>query len=174
MIYSKKIMQAMRIAYNAHHGQLDKEDVPYIFHPAHVAEKMTSENATIVALLHDVVEDTNLSLQDLEKEGFDSEVYEAIELLTHDEKVPYMDYIKKIKDNKLAREVKIADLLHNSDKTRDDTNSERTKKRNEKYAEALKELDYLPHATNEIRKQKDKYFEFYDDLKSHRHKVYDW
>ena len=63
MIYTNLTNKAMRIAYNAHNGQLDKSDVPYIFHPFHLAEQMKTEHEVIVALLHDVVEDTDVTLE---------------------------------------------------------------------------------------------------------------
>ena len=65
MIYTPQTNKAMTIAYNAHHGQLDKSGVPYIFHPFHVAEQMTTEATTVTALLHDVVEDTKYTLDDI-------------------------------------------------------------------------------------------------------------
>ena len=113
MIYTKKTALAMKIAYKAHEGQFDHSGVPYIFHPMHVAEQMATERECIVALLHDVVEDTSVTISDLSK-YFDEEVIEAIKLLTHDKKDSYTDYIKKIKPNPLARKVKLADLKHNS------------------------------------------------------------
>lgn len=118
MLYSENIKKAMNVAYQAHHGQFDKNGYPYIAHPLHVAESMIDETSTIVALLHDVVEDTDVTLDDLYDLGFDNNVTDAIKLLTHDVSVPYMDYVLKIKDNPVARSVKIADLQHNLDSTR--------------------------------------------------------
>lgn len=114
MIYTTKTKRAMQIAYNAHHGQPDKTGVPYIYHPIHLAEQMDDENSTIVALLHDVVEDTDFTIQDLIDEGFNDEIIEAIICLTHEESVPYEEYIIQIKLNSLAKKVKLADLQHNS------------------------------------------------------------
>ena len=68
MIYTEKTKRAMQIAYEAHHGQLDKSGVPYIYHPIHLAEQMDTETETIVALLHDVVEDTPVTMEDLSEE----------------------------------------------------------------------------------------------------------
>ena len=76
MIYTDLTINAMRLAYSAHNGQLDKAGLPYIFHPYHLAEQMTDEVSTCVALLHDVVEDTNVSLEDLKKE-FPTEVVDG-------------------------------------------------------------------------------------------------
>ena len=118
MIYTVKTKKAMNICYDAHAGQYDKSGMPYIFHPIHVAEQMDDEASTIVALLHDVVEDTEVTFDDLRKEGFGEEVMAALELLTHEDGVPYYDYIRKIKSNEIATKVKLADLTHNSDLTR--------------------------------------------------------
>ena len=113
MIYTKMTISAMKTAYHAHLGQLDYNDVPYIFHPYHLAEQMDDEISCTVALLHDVVEDTSLTFADLEQ-IFPKQVVEIVMLLTHDEKVDYFDYIQKIKTNAIATKVKLADIEHNS------------------------------------------------------------
>ena len=97
MVYTELTKKAMNIAYDAHHGQYDKGGVPYIYHPIHLAEQMDSEYECIVALLHDVVEDTDVSINDLGK-IFPKEVIEAIKLLTHDVTIEYMEYIRNIKE----------------------------------------------------------------------------
>ncbi len=117
MIYTKMTILAMKTAYNAHLGQLDYNDVPYIFHPYHLAEQMDDEISCTVALLHDVVEDTSLTFADLEQ-IFPKQVIEIVMLLTHDEKVDYFDYIRKIKTNAIATKVKLADIEHNSNEDR--------------------------------------------------------
>ncbi len=127
MIYTPMTIKAMKLAYQAHLGQVDHNDVPYVFHPYHVAEQMTDEISCTVALLHDVVEDTEVTLEDLRKE-FPSEVVEAVALLTHDKTVNYFEYVKEIKKNPIARNVKIADLEHNSDESRS-SGSEHTEER---------------------------------------------
>ena len=139
MIYTPKTKKAMIIAYNAHHGQKDKSGLPYIHHPLHLAEQMSSEETCIVALLHDVVEDTDITFDYLKKE-FSNDILQALELLTHDKSVDYFEYIKKLKDNPIARTVKIADLRHNSDKSRLDNPTEKDLKRYVKYEKALKIL----------------------------------
>lgn len=139
MIYTKNTRKAMKIAYDAHHGQLDRSGVPYVYHPIHLAEQMGTEEECIVALLHDVVEDTNITFEQLEKE-FSDTVIQALKLLTHDDLVPYMDYVRKIKDNPIAKNVKLADLHHNSDATRLEEITERDRRRYNKYAEAIKIL----------------------------------
>ena len=111
--------------------------MPYVFHPFHLAEQMQTEETTIVALLHDVVEDTDYTLEDLAAMGFDPVVIEALTLLTHDENVPYIDYVRMIKDNPVAKAVKLADLQHNSDLSRLDSVDEKALARREKYLKAL-------------------------------------
>ena len=117
MIYTPLTSKAMRVAYAAHHGQLDYNGIPYIFHPIHLAEQMEDEISCCVALLHDVVEDTEVTLDDLRKD-FPEEVVEIVRLLTHDDTVSYFDYVREIKKHPIAKKVKLADLAHNSDQTR--------------------------------------------------------
>lgn len=139
MIYTENTKKAIILAYNAHMGQEDKVGIPYIFHPFHLAEQMGSENECIVALLHDVVEDTSVTMEELEKE-FSSEVIEALKLLTHDKSVPYEEYVLNLKDNPIARKVKLADLKHNSDVTRLSHITKKDIERNKKYENAIKML----------------------------------
>ena len=117
MIYTEMTIKAMKIAYEAHLGQLDYNDVPYIFHPYHLAEQMDDEVSCTVALLHDVVEDTPITFSDLEQ-IFPAQVVETVRLLTHDENIDYFDYIREIKKNPIAKKVKLEDLKHNSDESR--------------------------------------------------------
>ena len=133
--------KAMKIAFQAHKEQTDKSGMPYIYHPIHLAEQMTDENSTCVALLHDVVEDTDLTLSDLEQLGFNESILEALKLMTHIEGVPYMDYVAEIKLNPIAKAVKLADLNHNSDLSRLDKVDEKALKRVEKYSMAIKLLE---------------------------------
>ena len=118
MIYTEETVKAMRLCYEAHHGQTDKAGVPYVFHPFHLAEQMTDEDSAVAALLHDVAEDTEYTLEDLDAMGFSERVLEALRLLTHDPSVPYLEYVASLKENPIARAVKLADLAHNSDPTR--------------------------------------------------------
>ena len=117
MIYTPLTIRAMQIAYDAHHGQTDKAGVPYVFHPLHLAEAMEDEICCCAALLHDVVEDTAVTLEDLAA-VFPPEVVEAVALLTHEEGTDYFDYVRRIRSSPIARTVKLADLQHNSDATR--------------------------------------------------------
>lgn len=118
MVYTDKTKRAIKLCYKAHHGQLDKSGLPYVHHPLHLAEQMDDEDSTIVALLHDVAEDTEYTLKDIKGMGFGDAVIEALALLTHDLSVPYFEYIRSISENPLAKKVKLADLEHNSDITR--------------------------------------------------------
>lgn len=140
MIYTPNMKKALKLCFEAHKNQTDKSGLPYVFHPLHVAEQMTDEKTTIVALLHDVIEDTSYTLQDLRNLGFDEDVLGALELMTHDKNVPYMDYVAKIKGNAIAKTVKLADLSHNSDLIRLDEINEAALNRVEKYKAAIKLL----------------------------------
>ena len=111
MIYTKNTKKAIRIAFDAHKEHVDKAGLPYIFHPFHLAEQMETEDEVIVALLHDVVEDSNITLEDLRARGFSENIMEALSLLTHDNCVEYMDYIEKIKSNPLAVKVMLAGFI---------------------------------------------------------------
>ena len=137
MIYTDKTKKAMKLCYEAHKDQVDKSGVPYVFHPFHVAEQMKDEATTIVALLHDVVEDTDYTLQDIAAEGFGQEIVEAVALMTHEDDVPYLDYVAKLKDNPIAKAVKLADLAHNSDRSRLGEIDDETRERLEKYKKAV-------------------------------------
>ena len=88
MVYTPLTIKAMKLAYNAHEGQFDQSGVPYIFHPVHLAEQMEDEVSTCVALLHDILEDTDFTVQDLEKE-FPKEVVQAVILLPYCSDTPY-------------------------------------------------------------------------------------
>ena len=118
MIYTELTKKALKLCFEAHQDQLDKSGLPYVFHPFHLAEQMDDELSTVCALLHDVVEDTPISLNDLLSMGFPMEVIDVLKLLTHQESISYIDYIYKISENPIARKVKIADLRHNSDISR--------------------------------------------------------
>lgn len=141
MIYTQLTKQALKLCFEAHKNQVDKTGIPYIFHPFHLAEQMKDEYTTVIALLHDVVEDTDYTFNDLENMGYPKEIIDALKLLTHEDNISYMDYVSKIKDNPYAKVVKLADLRHNSDITRLDVIDEKTIKRNEKYKKAIMMLE---------------------------------
>lgn len=144
MLYTEMTRKALRIAFDAHINQTDKTGMPYIYHPLHLAEHIGDNEVLIVtALLHDVVEDTPLTFEELSAAGISDEVIDALRLLTHDESVPYMDYVRNIKNsgNKTAIAIKKADLIHNSNTWRLVTLDEKAKERIEKYTAALELLD---------------------------------
>ena len=140
MIYTKMTKLALKLCFEAHKEQTDKCGIPYVFHPFHLAEQMTDENTVAVALLHDVVEDTDVTLEDLREAGFTDQVVEAVALMTHSPDVPYMDYVAAIKTNPIARAVKLADLRHNSDVTRLDVISPKDLERVKKYSDAIQRI----------------------------------
>ena len=137
MIYTELTKKAMKLCFEAHKDQRDKAGIPYIFHPIHLAEQMDDEYSTVVALLHDVIEDSSFTLEDLHKMGYPPAVLEALALMTHDERVPYFDYVLAIKDNATAKKVKLADLRHNSDLSRLEEITEKALARVKKYEQAI-------------------------------------
>lgn len=106
------------IAEKAHEGQVDKGGHPYIKHPRHVASQVEETGAKIVALLHDVVEDTDFTLEDLERAGFPDDIVNSVRVITRTPDRTYMGYIRYLKRDHFAREVKMADLRHNMDESR--------------------------------------------------------
>ncbi len=106
---------ALKFAMDKHKGQVDKSGAPYIEHVMRVAEKVKRDEEKIVALLHDVVEDTSTSLEEIESLGVSDEIIKAIDLLTHKKDSNYYDYIRNISKNNLAKVVKLADLEDNTD-----------------------------------------------------------
>lgn len=142
MVYTKMTIEALKLAYNAHLGQVDSSGLPYIFHPYHLAEQMNDEISCTVALLHDVVEDTDVTMDELQKK-FPIEVTDALKLLTHEPDVEYFDYVAKVKENPIAKKVKLEDLKHNSDETRNigmDIPEQKLQFWREKYAKAKEVL----------------------------------
>jgi (p)ppGpp synthase/HD superfamily hydrolase len=140
MIYTAKTKMALKLCFEAHKEQRDKSGLPYVFHPFHLAEQMQTEETVIVALLHDLVEDTDYTIADLTEMGFDKAVTDAIALMTHVKGVEYMAYVRAIKENPIAKTVKLADLKHNADLTRLDSIDEKALLRREKYLEAIRLL----------------------------------
>ena len=132
---------ALKLCFEAHKEQVDKSGMPYVFHPFHLAEQMQTEETTVVALLHDLIEDTDYTIEDLTSMGFGKNITDAIALLTHADSVEYMDYVREIKNNPIAKAVKLADLKHNSDLSRLDVVDEKALNRREKYLNAIKLLE---------------------------------
>lgn len=141
MIYTEKTKKATVLCYEAHRDQRDKSGLPYVFHPFHLAEQMQDEDTTVTALLHDVAEDTEITLEQLADMGFGERVIRALRLLTHKKEEPYMDYVARIKEDAIARKVKLADLYHNSDLSRLNTLTPKDLARREKYLTAIALLE---------------------------------
>ena len=139
-VMSEKEKKAYEIAKKAHKGQVDKAGVDYINHPLTVASKCQSEDERIVALLHDVVEDTDVTLEDLSK-VFDKHIIEAIDAITHREGVSYEDYLLNLKKNELALQVKLKDIENNMDLSRIKNPTQKDYDRLEKYRFALNVLN---------------------------------
>lgn len=129
--------KAYRIAKKAHLGQVDKAGEDYIKHPEKVASFVKTDEEKAVAYLHDVIEDTELTLEDLYEYGFSKEILEAVDIITKKRGEDYQSYLNSVKKNKLARAVKLADLRHNSDLTRLTEVTEKDIKRKEKYQKAI-------------------------------------
>lgn len=115
---------AVIIAAQAHQGQKDRYGVNYILHPLRVMLRFESETEMIVAILHDVIEKTEWTLEKLREQGFNDTVLKAVNLLTRQDEQPYMEYIEKLKGNRIARRVKIADIEDNMNPRRMDTLSD--------------------------------------------------
>ncbi len=129
--------RAIQIAVQAHTGQKDKRGAPYILHPLHLMSKMRTDPERIVAVLHDVVEDSDWTLEQLRAEGFSDEILAAIDCVTHRADEPYENFIERAKLNPLSRTVKIADLLHNMDASRILALTDKDIARIRKYQKAL-------------------------------------
>ena len=139
MYYSDLVKKAALISFDAHKEQYDQSGYPYFMHPMALAVQFDNEETVCVALLHDVIEDhgDKYSFEYLEKEGFGECIIDALKLLTHERGVDYLEYVRKIKENPIARRVKLADLGHNTDLRR--SNGEKHWK-HELYLEAIKIL----------------------------------
>lgn len=149
MIYTELTRKALKIAFRAHEGQLDRSGLPYILHPVHVAEQMKTEDTCVVAILHDVIEDTSVTMEDLQKEGFTETQLEGVRLMTHLPGTDYFAYVQNLKDNPVARAVKIADLQHNSDPTRLIKITPEDRARLRKYQKALEILGVTDSGSTE-------------------------
>lgn len=131
---------ALVIAKKAHAGQVDKAGVDYIQHPLYVASQVETEQEKAVALLHDVIEDSNITAVDLLASGLPNEVVTAVQILTKKKGQSYQEYLEKVKTNDLARVVKLADLKHNSDLSRLKSVTNTDYDRVEKYKNAIRYL----------------------------------
>lgn len=125
--------RAILVAVQAHHGQKDRYGQPYILHPIRVMMRVKTKKEKIVAVLHDVIEDSSLTLENLKAKGFSDEIVQAVDCLTKREGEPYEAHVDKARQNDLALPVKIADLEDNMDPKRIDVFSDEDKKRMARY-----------------------------------------
>jgi len=112
------LAQAIALAAQAHVNQVDKAGQPYILHPLRMMQRLDDRAAQIVAVLHDVVEDSAITLADLQAAGFAPEIISAIDAITRRADEDYAQFITRLQGNALARQVKLADLVDNMDLTR--------------------------------------------------------
>lgn len=136
MVYSVDEELAKLFATGAHEGQVDKSGEPYILHPQRVASRMDRPSRAVVAWLHDVVEDTDVTLQRIE-ELFGDGTAEAVDAITHKKGESWADYLTRVRGNEIARAVKIADLIDNSNLSRLKEVTPKDVKRQAKYNRAL-------------------------------------
>ncbi len=136
MLYTPITKRALWFCMEAHAGQRDKAGLPYANHPLHLAEQMSTEDETCAALLHDVMEDCGATADDLRALGVSSAAVRAVELLTHRDGVPYLDYVRALRENPIARRVKAADLRHNCYLARLDHVTDRDVARLRRYLQA--------------------------------------
>lgn len=140
MELNEQLKVAIDLANKYHYGQVDKSGLPYILHPLHVMNNVHRIEEKIVAILHDILEDTPITVNDLISYGFDLNIVEAIVSITKVDGESYVDYLRRIKENELARIVKLADLSHNMDISRFSNPTKKDYKRVEKYKKAYEYL----------------------------------
>ena len=131
--YNEQFQIALELAVEKHKNQTDKAGNPYILHPLHVMENVNNKEGKIVAILHDIIEDTDITENYLLKIGLSKRIVDAVVALTRSEDMDYQEYIKNLSSNPLANEVKLADLEHNMDLKRLPTLEEKDLERNRKY-----------------------------------------
>jgi (p)ppGpp synthase/HD superfamily hydrolase len=132
--------KAIAIAVTAHAGQCDKAGEPYILHPLRVMFRVNSDAERIVAVLHDVVEDSDWTFEQLHEEGFPDEILEALNSVTKRDGEVYKDFVERAGSNTIGRQVKLADLEDNCDLSRIAQPVEKDYQRIEKYLAALLRL----------------------------------
>jgi len=137
------IEAAIKFALRAHAGQKQFNGDPYILHPLHVACHVDGMDEKAVALLHDTLEDSTITSDDLRQAGFAAHIVEAVELLTKPRPYIYEDYIRAIGKNPLARVVKMADLMHNMDLSRLPEITPKALNRDARYHQAYATLEAL-------------------------------
>jgi hypothetical protein len=140
---------AIRIAVAAHAGQTEKGGAAYITHPLRVMAAVDAEEEKIVAVLHDVVEDTAVTIEDLRREGFDDRILASVDCVTHHKSEPYADYVARCKSNPVARRVKLADLWDNSRPDRCILRPERVKRDLARVSRYMLSYKFLTDQLNE-------------------------
>ena len=129
--------RAIEIAARTHAGQTDKGGAPYILHPLRVMLRVAPGAQQIVAVLHDVVEDSDVTFEDLEQEGFSAEVVKGLRAVTKVEGESYEDFVARAALDPVGKAVKLADLMENSDLSRIAEPSQKDLERVEKYGRAI-------------------------------------
>jgi hypothetical protein len=133
--------KALELSFQAHVNQRDKSGLPYVYHPFHLADQMRTEETACVALLHDVVEDGHFTLEELSREGMSDAVVRSVANMTHKKGIPYMDYVMGLRQDPVARVVKLADLRHNANLSRLDEPTPADRHRRVRYLIAQALLD---------------------------------
>lgn len=149
--YNQLLELAIKVATEAHAGQVDKGGKPYINHPQAVAASLTNTEYKIVAYLHDVCEDTSITFDDLKDMGFTYRIVNSIRLLTKTDELTYEEYLRKLRMDSCARAVKMADLKHNMDITRIPNPSEKDYARIEKYKKSLAFLESSTYVDSDCK-----------------------
>lgn len=139
MAYSTDVQAAKRLAVQAHQGQIDRAGLPYITHPERVVSRLTSPQAQVVGWLHDTVEDTDVTLEEICAQ-FGPETAAAVDAISRREGEAWAEYIQRVAANPLARQVKISDLIDNSNLARLPAVTKKDVKRQGKYNQALQKL----------------------------------
>jgi (p)ppGpp synthase/HD superfamily hydrolase len=135
--------QALALALEIHAGQTDKGGRPYILHPLTLMMQMDTDDERITAVLHDTIEDSDMTINQLQQKlNLPNHIAEAIDLLSHDKnEMDYDSYIERLRSNPLARKVKLADLRHNMDPLRLDQIRDKEAARLAKYHRAWQQLN---------------------------------
>lgn len=149
--YNQLLELAIKVATEAHAGQVDKGGKPYINHPEAVAASLTNTEYKIVAYLHDVCEDTSITFDDLKDMGFTYRIVNSIRLLTKTDELTYEEYLRRLRMDSCARAVKMADLKHNMDITRIPNPSEKDYARIEKYKRSLAFLESSTYVDSDFK-----------------------
>ena len=140
MLYTALTKKALALACRVHQGQTDRYGMPLLVHIIHVAERMTDEDTTVVALLHETMERGVLTLDDLRREGFSEKICTAVDAITYRGQRQYIRYIRRVRENRIASVVKAADLKHDTDITRMDVITDEDSALLQKYERALRIL----------------------------------